>query len=224
MQITATLAEHVWRASVAPLDRSRLSLRQGGGSGMTANAIARLLALLLAAASPAVHSQATPPGRATDAASAYPAKLIRVLVGYAPGGAVDIPARVIAQRLAEVLGQSVVVENRPGADGITATDLVAKSPPDGYTLMYVSAGHTMNPVLHAKTIPYHPIRDFAPVSLVASGPLVLLVNPALPVKNVKELVALAKARPGQMNFASSGIGGPMHMAGGVFKSSGELEV
>ena len=152
----------------------------------------------------------------------FPAKPVRAIVGFAPGGAVDVQARIIAQRLSESLGQSVLVENRPGADGILAGDFVAKSQPDGYTVAYVSAGHAMNSILHAKTLPYHPIRDFAPVSLVAAGPLTLVVNRALPVNGLKELVALARARPGQLNFASSGSGGTMHLAGELLKDVAKI--
>jgi tripartite-type tricarboxylate transporter receptor subunit TctC len=141
--------------------------------------------------------------RALPADAKFPGKPVRVIVGFAPGGAVDIPARLIAQRTGEALGQPLVVENRPGADGILAGDFV---------VVWVSAGHAMNSLLHAKTIPYHPINDFAPVSLVASGPLTLVVNRALPVNGLQELVALARSKPGQLNFASSGSGGTMHLA------------
>ena len=131
-------------------------------------------------------------------------------------------ARVIAQKLTEAFGQSFIVENRPGADGIVASDYVAKSAADGHVLAYISAGHTMNPSLHPKSLPYHPVRDFAPVSMIATGTQTLVVNPALPVKNVKELVTLAKARPGQINFASSGSGGPMHLSGELDRKSTRL--
>jgi tripartite-type tricarboxylate transporter receptor subunit TctC len=154
----------------------------------------------------------------------FPSKAVRVIVGFAAGGAVDVQARIVAQRLTETLGQSVLVENRPGADGILAGDFVAKAPPDGHTIAYVSAGHAMNSILHAKTLPYHPIRDFSPVSLVASGPLTLVVNRALPVNGLKELVALARARPGQLNFASSGSGGTMHLAGELLKSVAKINI
>ena len=164
----------------------------------------------------------------TTAAFAQPAKFpvkpVRFIVGFAPGGAVDVQARVVAQRLSESLGQPVIVENRAGADGILAGDFVAKSAPDGYTLAYVSAGHAMNSILHAKTLPYHAIRDFAPVSLVASGPLTLVVNRALPVNGLKELIALARSRPGQLNFASSGSGGTMHLAGELLKSVAQVNI
>ena len=154
----------------------------------------------------------------------YPVKPVRFVVGFAPGGAVDVQARVVAQRLSEALGQSVIVENRPGADGILAGDFVAKSSPDGYVVAYVSAGHAMNSILHAKTLPYNAIRDFAPVSLVASGPLTLVVNRSLPVNGLKELIALARARPGQLNFASSGSGGTMHLAGELLKNVAKVDI
>lgn len=161
---------------------------------------------------------------AQPAPGRYPAKVVRVIVGFAPGGAVDVQARLVAQRLSESLGQSVIIENRPGADGIIAGDFVAKSAPDGHTVAYVSAGHAMNSVLHAKTLPYHAVKDFAPVSLVASGPLTLVVNRSLPVNGLKELIALARARPGQLNFASSGSGGTMHLAGELLKSVAKINI
>jgi tripartite-type tricarboxylate transporter receptor subunit TctC len=171
----------------------------------------------------AVSAQAqtrTPPA---DAAK-YPSRVVRLQVGYAAGGAVDVSARVIAQKLTEAFGQSFIVENRPGADGIVASDYVAKSAADGHVLAYISAGHTMNPSLHPKSLPYHPVRDFAPVSMIATGTQTLVVNPALPVKNVKELVTLAKARPGQINFASSGSGGPMHLSGELLKLHAGIDI
>jgi tripartite-type tricarboxylate transporter receptor subunit TctC len=157
-------------------------------------------------------------------AARYPVKPVRVLVGFAPGGAVDVQARIVAQSLSELLGQTVLIDNRGGQDGIIAGNAVAKSAPDGYTLVYVSAGHAMNSVLHAKTIPYHPVRDFAPISLTASGPLTLVVNPSLPVSDLKGLVALARKRPGQLNFASSGTGGTMHLAGELLKSMAAIDI
>jgi tripartite-type tricarboxylate transporter receptor subunit TctC len=154
----------------------------------------------------------------------YPTKVVRVLVGYAPGGAVDVSGRIIAQKLTAALGQSVLVENRPGADGNLASDFVAKAAPDGHTLAYVSAGHTMNPATYGKRLPYHPVRDFAPVSMLASGGQTLVVNTSLPVRNVKELVALAKSKPGAINFASSGYGGPMHLASELLKSVAHINI
>ena len=161
---------------------------------------------------------------AGGASARYPSKPVRVLVGFAPGGAVDVQARIVAQALSEQLGQTVIIDNRGGQDGIIAGNMVARAPADGYTLVYVSAGHAMNSVLHAKTIPYHPVRDFAPISLAASGPLTLVVNPALPVRDMKELVALARKRPGQLNFASSGTGGTMHLAGELLKSMARIDI
>ena len=144
-------------------------------------------------------------------------------VGFTAGGAVDVSARLIAQRLSEALGQSVIIDNRPGADGIVAGEFVAKAQPDGYTLAYVSSGHTMNPAFRT-TMPYHPLKDFAPVSMVAIGAQTLVVNPSLPARSVKELVALARARPGQINFASSGAGGPTHLAGELLKSLAGINI
>lgn len=161
------------------------------------------------------------PAQAQDA---YPTKVVRIVVGFAPGGATDISARLVAQRLSEALRQQVIVENRPGADAIVAGEFVSKSAPDGHTLGYVSAGHTMNPATRGKSLPYHPLNSFAPVSLVAIGTQVLVVNPSLPARNVKELVALARSRPGQMNFASSGFGGPMHLAGELLKSRAGVDI
>jgi len=167
----------------------------------------------------ATVAQAQPSPRAVPAEAAkYPSRLVRMTVGFTAGGAVDISARLIAQRLTEALGQSVIVENRAGADGIVAGEFVAKAPPDGHTLAYVSAGHTMNPALRPNSMPYHAVRDFAPVSMVATGAQTLVVNPSLPVRSVKDLVALARAKPGQINFASSGAGGPTHLAGELLKS------
>ncbi len=157
-------------------------------------------------------------------AAKYPSRLVRLLVGYSPGGAVDVSARLIAQRLTEALSQSTIVENRPGADGNVASDLVAKAAPDGHTLAYVSAAHTMNPALHPKSLPYHPLRDFSPVSMVATGAQTLVVNPSLPVRSVKDLVALARVRPGQINFASSGAGGPMHLSSELLKSMAGIDI
>ncbi len=168
-------------------------------------------------------AQAPARSAATDGVK-YPTRVVRMQVGYTAGGAVDVSARMVAQRLTEALGQPVVVENRPGADGNVASDYVAKAAPDGHTLAYVSAGHTMNPALYPKTLPYHPLRDFAPVSMVATGPQTLVVNPSLPVRSVKELVALARARPGQINFASSGVGGPMHLSSELLKIAAGIDI
>ncbi len=154
----------------------------------------------------------------------YPSKAVRIVVGYSAGGAVDISGRLVAQRLSESLGHPVVVENRPGNNAILGADFVAKSAPDGHTLGYVSAAHTMNPATRGKSLPYHPLNSFAPISLIAMGAQVLVVNPSLPARNVKELVELARKRPGEMNFASAGFGGPMHLAGELLKSRAGVNI
>jgi tripartite-type tricarboxylate transporter receptor subunit TctC len=152
------------------------------------------------------------------AADAYPAKPIRFVVAFPPGGGTDIIARSIAQKLAERLAQQVVVDNRPGAGGNIGTDIVAKSAPDGYTLLMGSAGPlAINASLFAK-MPFDPVRDLAPVTLAASTPNVLVVHPSLKAATVKELIALAKTKPGEINFASSGHGTPAHLAGELFNS------
>ncbi len=150
------------------------------------------------------------------AADAYPAKPVRFVVAFPPGGGTDIIARSIAQKLAERIAQQVVVDNRPGAGGNIGTDMVAKSAPDGYTLLMGSAGPlAINASLFGK-MPFDPIKDLAPVTLAASTPNVLVVHPALRAATLKELIALAKARPGEINFASSGHGTPAHLAGELF--------
>ena len=155
---------------------------------------------------------------AAAAADAYPAKPIRFVVAFPPGGGTDIIARSIAQKLAERLAQHVVVDNRPGAGGNIGTDIVAKSAPDGYTILMGSAGPlAINASLFAK-MPFDPIKDLAPVTLAASTPNVLVVHPSLPARTVKELIALARSRPGEINFASSGHGTPAHLAGELFNS------
>ena len=146
----------------------------------------------------------------------YPQRAIKMIVPFPPAGATDVVGRIVAQKLTERLGQSVVVENRPGAGGAIGSDLVAKSTPDGYTiLMATSSTHSVGPVL--QKLPYDPVRDFAAITHVADVPNVLVVSPKLPVASVKELVALAKSEPGKLNFASSGIGTIVHLNGELFK-------
>ena len=155
---------------------------------------------------------------AAAAAEPYPARPVRFVVAFPPGGGTDIIARSIAQKLGERLGQQVLIDNRPGAGGNIGTDLVAKSSPDGYTLLMGSAGPlAINASLFAR-MPFDPIKDLAPVTLAASTPNVLVVHPSLPAATVRELIALAKARPGEINFASSGHGTPAHLAGELFNS------
>ena len=156
-------------------------------------------------------------GGALAQAPAYPSKPIRLVVPFPPGGATDILAREVAQKLTEAWGQSVVVDNRPGAGGNIGAELVARAAPDGYTLLMGTVGtHAINASLYAK-LPYDHVKDFAPVILVAGVPNVLVVNPALPVNTVAELIAYAKANPGKLNFASSGNGTSIHLSGELFK-------
>jgi tripartite-type tricarboxylate transporter receptor subunit TctC len=150
-------------------------------------------------------------------APAYPTKPIRLVVPFPPGGATDILARNVAQKLTETWGQSVVVDNRPGAGGNIGSELVAKAAPDGYTLEMGTVGtHAINASLYSK-MPYDHVKDFAPIILVAGVPNVLVVNPSLPVNSVQELIAYAKANPGKLNFASSGPGTSIHLSGELFK-------
>jgi len=155
-------------------------------------------------------------------AQTFPNKPIRMLVAYAPGGGTDILARTLAQAMSEDLGQPVVVENKPGASGNIAADIVAKAAPDGYTILMATVAHSINPGLY-KALPYDSIGDFAPVSLVASVPLILLVSPTVPVSNVKELIALAKAQPGKLNNAIA-TGSMPHLAGEMFKKMAGVEI
>ncbi len=152
------------------------------------------------------------------AADAYPARPVRFVVAFPPGGGTDIIARSIAQKLSGRLAQQVVVDNRPGAGGNIGTDIVAKAAPDGYTMLMGSAGPlAINASLFA-SMPFDPVRDLAPVTLAASTPNVLVLHPSLKAATVKELIALARARPGEINFASSGHGTPAHLAGELFNS------
>ncbi|HTD89819.1 MAG TPA: tripartite tricarboxylate transporter substrate binding protein [Burkholderiales bacterium] len=146
------------------------------------------------------------------AAQDYPLRSIRYIVPQAPGGSSDTLARVIAPRLSDALGQTVVIDNRPGATGIIGSDLAAKASPDGYMLLQVATSHATNPAMGVK-LPYDTLRDFAPITLLSQQPNLWIVHPSLPVSDIKGLVALAKLRPRQVDFASSGTGGSQHLAG-----------
>ncbi|MEO8507545.1 MAG: tripartite tricarboxylate transporter substrate binding protein [Betaproteobacteria bacterium] len=157
-------------------------------------------------------------------AQAWPTKSIRLVVPYSAGGSSDFVARTLAQKLSEELGQSVVVENKPGVAGILGTEIVAKSPPDGYTLSLVGMTTlAANPSLY-KSLPYDAIKDFAPISVAIVSPLVLVVNPEVPAKTVQELIAYAKANPGKVNFGSAGVGNTLHLAGELFKSTAGIDI
>ncbi|MEP9347779.1 tripartite tricarboxylate transporter substrate binding protein [Xanthobacter sp. KR7-225] len=154
-------------------------------------------------------------GHLPAAAQAYPAMPIHLVVGYAAGGATDSVARLLSQKLSEELGQPVVVENKPGAGATVASNYVAKAAPDGYTLFMSTIANTINTTLY-KRLAFDFERDFAPVSLVATVPNVLVVNPEVPAKTVKEFIALAKSKPGEINFGSSGSGSSVHLSGELF--------
>ncbi|MBB1634342.1 tripartite tricarboxylate transporter substrate binding protein [Cupriavidus sp. UME77] len=165
------------------------------------------IAAALALTAPAIHA----------AEGSYPTKTITIIVPASPGGAIDLVARLVGQKMTEAWGQSVVVDNRPGATGIIGTDLVAKSPPDGYMLALVASSHAINPSM-VKKLPFDTIKSFEPVALTHVVPLMLVVSPSLPVTSVKELIAYGKANPGKLSFASSGSGGAPHFSGELFKS------
>lgn len=162
-------------------------------------------------------------GAALAQAPKYPAKPVRMLVGFAPGGATDIIARLLAPSLTESLGQSVVVENRPGASSQIAGELVARSSPDGHTLLMTTQTLMTSQMIEGKSFP-DLTKDFAAVSLSATSPLILVVNPSLPVKSVKELIALSRARPGELNYGTGGLGTTPHMSGELLATQARLKL
>jgi tripartite-type tricarboxylate transporter receptor subunit TctC len=157
-------------------------------------------------------------------AQAYPTKPVRMIVPFPAGGATDIVGRLVAQKLAEGWGQQVIVDNRGGAGGTIGSDVAAKSPPDGYTMLLgTSSTHAVAPSLYSK-LPYDPVRDFSPVTLVATATILLAVHPSVPAQNVRELIALAKRQPNALSFASSGNGGISHLIGEQFKSTAGIQM
>jgi tripartite-type tricarboxylate transporter receptor subunit TctC len=154
-------------------------------------------------------------------AQAYPSKTVRLIDGFSPGGSTDIVGRLIAQKLSDSFGQPVVVENRPGASGIVATEMVAKSAPDGHVALIVPLTFTVNPSLYK--LPYDPVRDLAPVTLVASAPLMLVVHPSVPAKSVAEFIAYARANPAKLHFGSGGVGSTPHLAGEMLKTMAGIQ-
>ena len=178
---------------------------------MKSGSIARFAALALLGAGPAL-------------AQNYPTKPIKILIAQAPGSATDVISRVVANRLSEGLGQPIVIEARPGAGGALGTEAAARSAPDGYTLfMGNNSTHGSNPAIYAK-LPYDAVKDFAPISFVASVPYVLVVEPSLPVKSVQELIALAKSKPGKINYASAGNGSTHQFCGELLKSAAGIDL
>jgi len=156
-------------------------------------------------------------------AAAYPDKPVRMVVPFPPGGGTDVVARAIALKLTEQWGQSVVVDNRPGAASMVGTEMLARAVPDGYTLGFVSMSHTINPSIYKK-LPFDPIADFSPVALAATAPNVLVVSPGVGAKSVAELVQIAKSRPGKLNFPSSGNGGVSHLSMEMFRYAAGIDI
>ena len=180
--------------------------------------------VLFAVAASGLASVASAQTASTGSGQAYPAKPVRMIVGFPAGGPIDIVARMLSPKLGETLGQQVVVDNRGGANGIIGADAVAKSAPDGYTMILISTGTaTISPHLYPK-MPYDAQRDLAPVVLVTSTPELLVVHPSLPAKNVKELVAIARAKPGEINIASTGSGGLPHLALELLKMEARVNI
>ncbi|MEO7727404.1 MAG: tripartite tricarboxylate transporter substrate binding protein [Burkholderiales bacterium] len=175
----------------------------------------RVMAFVVLLAAVAAHAQTV---------AQYPAKPIRMIVTAAAGSGPDITARIVGQKLTAALGQSVVIENRPGAGGSIAAEVVAKSPPDGYTLAMASAGsHAVSPALYPK-LSWDPVRDFVPITIVSVAPNILIVHPSLPVKSVRDLIALAKAKPGQLSFGSGGSGSTAHLSGELFRTMANIRI
>src|SRR5262245_59402638 len=154
---------------------------------------------------------------------AYPVKSIRVVVPFAPGGATDITGRTVGTRLSDVLKQTIVVDNRAGGNGVIGAEIVAKAPPDGYTVLLATPAETAI-LPHLQKLPYDPLKDLAPVSLATASPLILIVHPSLPAKSVRELIALIKARPGQLSYGSAGTGGVHHLAAELLKVTFKLDM
>lgn len=185
-------------------------------------AFVRNLALTAAIAAyvAVAHAQTAPAG----SGQAYPSRPIRMIVPFSPGGASDTAARVVGQHLGPRLGQQIVIENRPGAGGVIGTEIAAKATADGHTLLMGSNTEiVINPNLYKK-LPYDTLKDFTPISLVANTPLLLVVNPSVPAKNVQELIALAKAKPGGLNYASSGNGSTVQLATEMFKTMAGVSI
>jgi tripartite-type tricarboxylate transporter receptor subunit TctC len=184
--------------------------------------LAHLLTVVIAV-SGSMYMALAAAAQGTPSAPGFPTRPVRIVVGFTPGGTPDITARAIAVKLTETLGQQVVVDNRPGAGGTLGTKIVADANPDGHTLLSVSASHAIQPAIYAK-LPYDTLRDFAGVTRTTASSYMLVVPVSLPVKSVQDLVALAKAKPGQLNFSSAGNGSGTHFAGELLKSTAQIDV
>ncbi len=182
------------------------------------------MVLVFALCTAGAVAPATAQTASTGSGQAYPSKTVRILVGFAPGGSTDIVARLIAQEMTKNVGQQVVVDNRPGAGGNIAAELTSKAPPDGYTLFACTTGvFAIQPFLYSK-LPYDPEKGLTPVTQTGSLPYIIVVHPSLPVKNVRDFIAFAKARPGQINYASSGIGTASHLSAALFASAAGISM
>jgi len=159
-----------------------------------------------------------------QSAAGYPAKPVRVIVGFAPGGGTDIMARLFAQKVGESLGRSFVVENRPGGGGVTANMLVKNAAPDGYTLLAVSGTFAATPAITPKGLPYDTLKDFAPISMVNQAPFLVVVHPSLPARSIGELIALARAQPGRLDYASAGQGSYVHLVSEWFNTAAKVKM
>lgn len=201
--------EAAWSQAMRPSVEAAIAVSRD--NTIPGNFIRRRVAALCAAATIGLLSS-------TAIAQTYPVKPVRFIAPYAVGGGVDIVSRLIAARLSESLGQQVVVDNRPGAGAIIGSEVLAKSAPDGHTIMMANIAHGANPALHSK-LPYDTMKDFASVTLVALLPSILVVHPSLPVKSTRDLLAFARSRPGQLNYGSAGLGSANHLTMEMFKSA-----
>jgi len=184
----------------------------GASSGGWRSILTAAVAMAAAGVAAPAHAQGT-----------YPTRPIRFVIPFPPGGGLDLMGRMIGQHLAEAWGQQVLVDNRPGAGGQIGTEIVARAAPDGYTITLVSSAHTINPALYRR-LPYDAIRHFAPVIQVTSVPHLLVVHPSIPARTVRELIQLVRARPGQLPYASGGVGASTHLAGELFRSMAGLDM
>jgi tripartite-type tricarboxylate transporter receptor subunit TctC len=180
----------------------------------------RLRSLLPALLAPVILAG---PGAGVVVAQQYPVKAVRMIIPFAPGGNTDIIGRVYSPRFSEALGQQVIIDNRGGAGSTIGTEIAAKSPPDGYTLLMVSAAHTINPAM-AKKLPYDSIKDFVPISIIADVPTAFVVHPSLPVRNVKEFLAIARARPGEILYSTAGRGTVGHLSAELLNSIAKIKL
>ena len=185
--------------------------------------VVMITAIIAVAGAGATSAQAPAASAGQVAPANYPVKPIRMVVPFAPGGGTDVIARYLAARMSDSLKRQIVVDNRAGANGIVGSENVARAPADGYTLLFVSSPHSVNPGLYAK-LPYDTVRDFAPVSMAATSPYVLVVHVSLPARNIQELIALAKARPGQIDYGSGGSGSSAHLAAELFNQMAGIKL